>query len=207
MVENQSVYKVIRKRIVLLEYQPGQVLREKELAKEFKISRTPVREAFIRLEMDGLVKVFPNLGTIVSEVSFKQLKDVFEVRSYLVRFSGKLAAARITTEELTRARELVEQMEGVEDHRELMRLDMEMHDLINKAAKNEEIARILSGLRDQAVRIWAFDRSEVPFLENLAEEFTEILNAMERRDEEESGRLLERHTGRFIEHIRNQISP
>ena len=206
MNENTSVYKEIRNRIVLLQYQPGQVLREKELAEEFKVSRTPVREVFIRLEMDGLVRIIPNLGTMVSEVSFKQLKDVFEVRSYLVRLSGQMAAARISADELVEGRELVARMKAEKDPGELMRLDMEMHDLINQAARNEEMVKILARLRDQAVRIWTFDRSEVPFLENLGGEFEEILQALERRDGEEGGRLLERHAGRFIDHIRDQLT-
>jgi len=205
MSDIHLIYKEIRKRIVLLQYEPGQVLREKELAEEFKTSRTPIREAFIRLEQDGLVKIFPNLGTIVSEVSFKQLKDVFELRSYLVRLSGRLAAARIASEELDRGRELVEKMKVEQDVRERMRLDMEIHDLINQAARNQELVKTLAGLRDKAVRIWAFDRSEAPSLENIAEEFEEILDALERRDEDESGRLLEQHARRFVDHIRNLI--
>ncbi|MCF8105753.1 MAG: GntR family transcriptional regulator, partial [Desulfohalobiaceae bacterium] len=99
MFDADNIYRELKRRIVFLDYEPGQSLREKDLIEEFGVSRTPVREAFIRLESDGLVRIFPNLGTIVTEVSFQQLKDVFEIRSYLVRLAGQLAAARATEED------------------------------------------------------------------------------------------------------------
>jgi DNA-binding GntR family transcriptional regulator len=203
---DDPIYALIKKRIVLLDYQPGQVLREKDLIKEFKVSRTPVREALIRLEVEGLVRIFPNQGTIVTEVSFQQLKDIFEIRSYLVKFTGQLAAARITREELDRMRALVDQMKSEKDPKSLMNLDLELHDLINQATKNAALVKILAMLRDQAVRIWSFSQTDDGYYSRLSEEFEELLDALERHDEEESARILEKHTRRFIEHIRSQLT-
>jgi DNA-binding GntR family transcriptional regulator len=205
MTEN-PIYAEIKKRIVLLDYEPGQVLREKELIEEFGVSRTPVREAFIRLEAEGLVRIFPNQGTMVTEVSFQQLKDVFEIRAFLVRLTGQLAAARITGEELDRMRELIHRMKAEKDPKALMRIDSELHDLINQATKNEVLVKILGMLRDQAVRIWTFSRADDEYYGRLPEEFERLLKALERRDEEESARILEAHTKRFIEHIRSQLT-
>lgn len=205
MAEN-PIYTEIKRRIVLLDYEPGQVLREKELIEEFGVSRTPVREALIRLETEGLVRIFPNQGTIVSEVSFQQLKDVFEIRSFLVRLTGQLAAARITREELGRLRGLIDQMKEEKDPKALMRIDSEVHDLINQATKNEVLVKILGMLRDQAVRIWTFSRADDDYYGRLPEEFEGLLKALETRDEEACARILEKHTRRFIEHIRSQLT-
>jgi len=205
MSEN-AIYTEIKKRIVLLDYEPGQLLREKDLIEEFGVSRTPVREALIRLEAEGLVRIFPNQGTIVSEVSFQQLKDVFEIRSFLVRLTGQLAAARITGDELDHMRALIDRMKAEKDPKALMRLDSELHDLINQATRNEVLVKILGMLRDQAVRIWTFSRSGDDYYRAIPEEFEELRNALERRDEEESARILEKHTRRFIEHIRSQLT-
>ncbi|MFO7783237.1 MAG: GntR family transcriptional regulator [Desulfatiglandales bacterium] len=205
MNEN-PIYAELKKRIVLLDFEPGQVLREKDLIEEFGVSRTPVREAFIRLEVEGLVKIFPNLGTIVSEVSFQQLKDVFEIRSFLVRLTGTLAAARITDEELEQVRGHIARMKEEHDPKVLMRLDLELHDLINRATRNEVLVKILGMLRDQAVRIWTFSRADDEYYGGLAEEFEGLIEALEKRDGDGCAQILERHTKRFIEHIRSQLT-
>jgi len=207
MEEKNSIYNELKKRIVLLDYEPGQVLREKELIEEFGVSRTPVREALIRLEVEGLVRIFPNLGTIVSEVSFQQLKDIIEIRQYLVRLTGQLAAARCTKEDLDQMRSHVAQMKNQSGNiKEMMRLDSSLHDLINQATKNEMLVKILGMLRDQAVRIWTFSPSDDEYFEKVAAEFEALIDALERRDEDESARLLEKHTRRFIEHVREQLT-
>jgi len=205
MVDN-PIYKEIRRRIVFLDYEPGQALREKDLIEEFRVSRTPVREALILLESEGLVRIFPNQGTIVSDVSFQQLKDVFEIRSFLVSLTGRLAAARITPEELGRLRALLDRMKTEEDPKALMRLDSEIHDLVNQATKNEVLVKMLGMLRDQAVRIWTFSRADDDYYGRLPEEFEGLLEALENRDGDECARILEKHTKRFIEHIRSQLT-
>ncbi len=203
---NHGIYEALKKRIVLLEYEPGQVLREKDLIREFGVSRTPVREALIRLETENLVRIVPNQGTFVTEISFQQLRDVFEIRSFLIRLTGQLAAARITEAELKQARGLVQRMKKEKSAKTLMRLDSELHELINRSTKNEVLVRILSMLRDQAVRIWKFSPAEDEYWSGLHAEFDDLLAALDRRDEEACGLLLENHTKRFIEYIRSQFS-
>lgn len=206
MSNNSSLYDELKKRIVLLDYEPGQVLREKELIEEFGVSRTPVREALIRLETDGLVRILPNLGTIVSEVSFQQLKDVIEVRSHLILLSGQLAAARITKPELQELHGLIEQMKKEKDPKVLMELDTKAHDLINQASKNEMLVNMLGQLRDLVVRIWFYFPTNDEYYHGLSEEFEELEAALQAGNQEESARLLEKHTQRFIDHIRGQFS-
>jgi DNA-binding GntR family transcriptional regulator len=206
MNNNASLYDELKKRIVLLDYEPGQVLREKELIEEFGVSRTPVREALIRLETDGLVRILPNLGTIVSEVSFQQLKDVIEVRSHLILLSGQLAAARITKQELEELHGLIEQMKQEKDPKLLMDLDTRAHDLINQASKNEMLVNMLGQLRDLVVRIWFYFPTNDEYYHGLSEEFEELEAALQAGNQEESARLLEKHTQRFIDHIRGQFS-
>lgn len=201
-----AVYKELKKQIILLEHSPGAVLREKELMETFEVSRTPVREALMRLEMEGLVRIIPNVGTIVAEVSFQQLKDVFEVRSYLVRLSGHLAASRIQSEELAEIRQRIGSMKKTKDPKTLMRLDGELHTIINGATKNEVLIKILKTLHDQAVRIWTFSAVDADYWSNLIEEFEEIAAALEQHDGEKVAGLLEKHTKRFVENIRSQLA-
>jgi len=205
-MSDNGIFDALKKRIVLLEYEPGQVLREKDLIREFGVSRTPVREALIRLETEGLVRIVPNQGTFVTEISFQQLRDVFEIRSFLIRLTGQLAAARITADELKQVRALIERMKKEKSAKTLMRLDSELHDRINRSTKNELLVRMLGMLRDQAVRIWKFSPAEDEYWSGLHAEFEDLAAALEQRDEETCGRLLENHQKRFIEYIRSQFS-
>jgi DNA-binding GntR family transcriptional regulator len=205
-MSDKNVYRELKRQIILLEQKPGAVIREKEIMVAFNISRTPVREALMRLEMDGLVRIIPNVGTFIEEVSFQQLKDVFEIRSYLVRKAGKLAAERITAEELAEIHQRIEAMRSAKDIKTLMRLDGEIHKIINLSTKNEVLVKMLEGLHDQAVRIWAFSGAEGVYWEDLEKEFEEIAAALEQHDKEMAGQLLEKHTKGFVEHIRSQLT-
>jgi len=205
-MSESPIYQTLKKQIILMEYKPGSVLREKEIMDDFGVSRTPVREAFIRLEMDGLVRIIPNLGTFVADVSFQQLKDVFEIRSFLVRLTGQLAAARITEAELHEIRERIGQLKETRDPKAMMRIDGELHDIINRSTKNEALVKILGTLHDQAVRIWTYSHAENNYWTGLVAEFEEIEAALRQRDEDATANLLEKHTKRFVEHIRSQFA-
>jgi len=205
-MSQRPVYKKLKERIILLEYKPGSVLREKELMKAFGVSRTPVREALMRLEVEGLVRIIPNVGTIVADVSFQQLKDVFEVRSNLIRLSGQLAAARITDEEIAEIRRWINSMKETKDAKALMQLDGELHGIINRATKNETLIHILKTLHDQAVRIWTFSAAEANYWNDIVLEFEEIVEALEQHDEEAAALLLEKHARQFVENIRSQLT-
>ena len=206
IVSGNEIYQKLKNQIILLEYQPGATMREKELMAAYGVSRTPIREALMRLEMDGLVRIVPNMGTFVEDVSFQQLKDVFETRAYLVRLAGKLAAARITDEELAEIRVRVDRMKVENDKKSLIKLDGEIHKIINNSTKNKVLIKMLGTLHDQAVRIWTFSGAEGDYWDDLEKEFEEILAALEQHDEEMTAELLERHTKGFVEHVRSQLS-
>ncbi len=205
-MSGNEIYQKLKNQIILLEYQPGAIMREKELMAAYGVSRTPIREALMRLEMDGLVRIVPNMGTFVEDVSFQQLKDVFETRAYLVRLAGKLAAARITDEELAEIRVLIDRMKVENDKKSLIKLDGEIHKIINNSTKNKVLIKMLGMLHDQAVRIWTFSGAEGDYWDDLEKEFEEILAALEQHDEEMTAELLERHTKGFVEHVRSQLA-
>lgn len=203
---DRNVYQELKRQIILLEQKPGTVIREKDVMEAFKVSRTPVREALMRLEMDGLVRIFPNVGTFVEDVSFQQLKDVFEIRAHLVRLAGSLAAMRITREEVAEIRQRIEMMKPTQDTKILMQLDGEIHTIINGATRNELLVKILRGLHDQAVRIWTYAGAEGGYWQSLEREFEDIATALEKHDEHATARLLEEHSHRFVEHVRSQLT-
>ncbi|MEF8797969.1 MAG: GntR family transcriptional regulator [Candidatus Bipolaricaulota bacterium] len=203
-MERDEVLDIIKERIVYLDYEPGKQLREKELREEFSIGRTPLREIFIKLENEGLITTVPHSGTYVSTVSFHELRDLFEVRSYLISLAGKLAARRITEGEIKKLRELIEEMNSEEDPKELMKLDSRAHELVNNATKNGVLAENLRKLRQQSVRIWVFPRTK-KFMSKFKDEFLELTEALEDGNEKKSGNILASHMEDFIDEIKDQF--
>ncbi|MFB6291022.1 MAG: GntR family transcriptional regulator [Candidatus Bipolaricaulia bacterium] len=203
-MERDKVLEIIKERIVYLDYEPGKQLREKELREEFDIGRTPLREIFIKLETEGLITTVPHSGTYVSTVSFHELRDLFEVRSYLISLAGKLAARRINEGELEELEELVSKMKEEREPKELMKLDSRAHELVNKSTRNEVLVESLRKLRQQSVRIWVFPRTK-QFMGTFADEFAELIEALREEDEKRSGQILASHMEDFIDEIKNQF--
>jgi DNA-binding GntR family transcriptional regulator len=201
-----QIYQELKRQIIFTELEPGAVIREKEIMKAFKVSRTPVREALMRLGVDGLVRIIPNVGTFVEEVSFQQLRNVFELRSHLVRLAGEFAAMRITEDQLIEIRKRIEAMKSTDNTRALIELDGEIHQIINEASSNNVLVKMLKELHDQAIRFWAFSGAEGGYWNDLEKEFKEIAEALEQHDSKLSGQLLEKHTERFVDHIRSQLT-
>lgn len=109
----EQIYSEIKKRITNLEYKPGELLNEKDLAEEFGVSRTPVREALLKLSEKKLVVFVPRVGIYVSQIDLKAVKEAYIVRKSLEALAAELAALKATDEE---AQELVGIVKKIEKH-------------------------------------------------------------------------------------------
>jgi len=133
----------IEERIVTGEYRPGMRLDEQDLADEFGVSRTPIREALIHLASSGLVEIRPRRGAIVAEASPTRLCEMFEVMAELESMCGRLAARRITPEEqvkLLDAHRACEVARDAEDPDAYDRLNEVFHECIYRASHNVFLA-------------------------------------------------------------------
>jgi len=199
---NKEIYKELKKRIVFLDYKPKQVLSIKKLANEFGVSPIPIREVLILLEAEKLVHIIPNNGIYVTDVSFQELKDVFEVRLFLIGLSGRLAAERITPEELSKLKELLEKIKQEKDRRKLIQLDAEFHDLVNYSTKNQTLAETLKRLRNQIGRLWFFAKENDAYSQKIPEDFEELIKALENKDQDKSELIMRNHAINFINQIK-----
>ena len=93
-LDAEKIYKILKRKIILLEYIPGAVLNEADLAEEYNISRTPIRRVFQLRENDKLLNLIPRFGAQVIPIDFKAMKYVFEVTKELDPFATKLAVDR-----------------------------------------------------------------------------------------------------------------
>jgi DNA-binding GntR family transcriptional regulator len=199
---NKEIYKELKKRIVYLDYKPKQVLNIKELAKEFGVSPMPVREVLILLESEKLIHIIPNNGIYVNDISFQELKDVFEIRLFLVGLAGKLSAQRATSEELNKMKELLEKIKKEKNRNKLIQLDAEFHDLVNYSTKNQTLAETLKRLRNQIGRLWFFAKENDAYSHKIPEDFEELIKALENKEQNKSEQIMKDHAIHFINQIK-----
>ena len=109
----ERIYRTIRDRICLIEYEPGARLSEEDLAREFGVSRTPLRRVLSRLEGEGLLESRHGVGTFVIDVDLETLIPVYRLRMELAGLIGKLDPIPRTDEDLTRVRALLARCDGL----------------------------------------------------------------------------------------------
>ena len=149
------VFQTLRKAILTGELMPGERLMEIHLAQKLGVSRTPIREAIRKLELEGLVMNIPRRGAQVAEISERGLRDVLEVRRALDTFCAELACERISDEEkeaLKKACKDFEDAVETKDATVIAKADVAFHDIIVGATGNERLVALLNNLAEQMYR-------------------------------------------------------
>ncbi len=203
-MNKNTLYSILREKIVLADYKPGQILKEKELIEEFSIGRTPLRELLIRLDAEGLVEITPYRGVRVSSVEFQHLVDVMEVRRPLVRIAGRLAAERATKDEIEKMKRFLDRLTDELDEKELVKQDSKFHDLVNMSAHNQVLYEILQALRDRVLRLWILPKDK-SFVHTFRGDYPGLISAIEKKDKEAAANILATHSESFIEKIKAQL--
>ena len=188
------VFYTLRQAILKGELEPGERLMEMQLAEQLGVSRTPIREAIRKLE--GLVLMIPRRGAIVAKITEKDLKDVLEVRASLERLSTKLACERMeeeTIEELREAQEAFKAALRGDDITLQAQKDVEFHDVIYKSTNNLRLIQMLNNLREQMYRYRLEYLKDGTSHQKLVEEHEAIIEALSRRDTEETTNIMVGH--------------
>lgn len=200
----EIVFETLREAIINGVLEPGERLMEIQLAEEMGVSRTPVREAIRKLELEGFVVMIPRKGAYVSGISMKDIADVFELRAALEGLAAGLAAERITEEELDQLeRMLVKIGDCVQnnDLEQLIELDTEFHATLFKASRNERLVQITSNLREQVQRFRTTTLSTPGRLKFTLQEHKKIVEAVSERNVELAKALASEH----IENAENSM--
>ncbi|MBE6074002.1 MAG: GntR family transcriptional regulator [Selenomonas ruminantium] len=188
----ESLREAIRNGIL----KPGERIMEIQLAEELGVSRTPVREAIRKLELEGYVVMMPRRGTYVASMSIRDINEIFEIRTALESLSNGLAADHITDEELEHLQRLLVIIGGYikEGNMEkIVETDIEFHDTMYHAARNTRLVGIISNLRDQLTRFRTLSMSYPGRLEATLEEHRLIVEAIAQGDRKAASKAAERH--------------
>jgi DNA-binding GntR family transcriptional regulator len=175
---SERIYRTLRDRICLLDYLPGARLSEEELAREFEISRTPLRKVLARLEAEGLIGSVHGVGTIVTDVDIEALAQVYRLRMELAPLLGRLDPIPRTAQDLDRIRAMIDQCDTLiesGDARSFLRLNMAFVQEINAMTANQPLREISERLYIQVARVVLKMMPEL----GLAEEFRAFRGEME----------------------------
>ncbi|WP_110667841.1 GntR family transcriptional regulator [Salinicola halophilus] len=178
------------------ELAPGERLNEVALAARLEVSRTPLREALRVLASQRLVTLSPHHGAFVTRMTRAEIDDAFELMSALERFSAELACERVTESEIAAIRAEHAEMMAYWARRDLpryYRANQRIHDLINRAARNDELRETYLALNRRLHPLRLSSNRSAAKWQKAVEEHEAMLAALERRDAAELGELMRRH--------------
>ena len=190
------VFKTLRQGILTGELKPGERLMEIHLANKLGVSRTPIREAIRKLELEGLVTMIPRRGAEVAQITEKSMKDVLEVRKVLDNLSVELACERITGEEKEKLKNACVDFEDAVktgDFSMIAKTDVAFHDIIVAATRNMRLSQMVNNLAEQMYRYrfeYIKDSSQHT---RLIEEHREICQGIIEGDGEKALAAIEIH--------------
>lgn len=203
----EQAYRSLRKRIVRLEYQPGDVLREEDLREALDLGRTPIREALLRLHREHFVTIVPRRGVYVNGIAVDELPLLFETRSVLEPYAARLAAERGTAEHWDEMSDVLKQAASQTlDDVGRLELDRRCHELIWTASGNRFLWDTLDTLYAQSDRLWHLYLSDVAEMAEALDEHGEILTALKAKDADVVEQLVEAHVRGFDSQIRDVVT-
>lgn len=190
------VFNTLRQAILRGELKPGERLMEIHLADKLGVSRTPIREAIRKLELEGLVTMIPRRGAEVAQITEKSLRDVLEVRRDLDAFSCVLACERITKEELEQLRVACEEFAQAArsgDASLIAKADVKVHDIIVCATGNDRLKEVINNLSEQMYRYRFEYIKDTSNYEKLVEEHRLIYESIVRKDQKAAAEIAKVH--------------
>ncbi|MQA25829.1 MAG: FCD domain-containing protein [Micromonosporaceae bacterium] len=197
-----QVYELIREAIVSLELLPGQALSEVELANHYGVSRTPVREALIRLGDAGLVEVVPQVGTFVARISVRDVTEAQFIREALERASLPGVVDRVTEVDAARLRDLLDvQRRAVAsgDQQLFFVADEDLHRALLEIAGHTKVWPVVQSIKGHLDRVRRLSLPEPQVLEQLIIQHTAIVDHVLRKDHRAADEVLTRHLRLVIE--------
>lgn len=206
-----TIFQELRDRIVYGHYPPGTSLPEKELCEEFNVSRTPLREALLKLQDMKLVSVIPRFGTAVTPVDINEIRCSFEVKIELEGLAGKLAAERIKPDKLAELDAVINEAAsllrdgGSQRHHRLIEIEGRFHEIIRQATHNPVLQEVLDNLHYRCARLWSSALSEVVPDEEIIDQMRKVYVALKEGNSKAARIHMEEHVEYFIERIKKVL--
>lgn len=154
-----NIYKVLRARISNLEYEPGMVLRENDIAEEFGVSRTIVRRALHELNFEGLIESKKRLGTVVTGFDIKTTKEIYDIRLHLIDLVASESNVPFSGDDVAMMKALIPRITAikeVKDEEEYWAINNDLFNILMRVVQNGSLCSLMRMLFFQTARNWAF---------------------------------------------------
>lgn len=194
----QQVAARIRDLIIQDQLTPGEWIREQALADKLRVSRTPLREALKMLELEGLIRLLPNRGAVVTELTVEEVKEKLEVLAVLEALAGKLACQKATDAELAEIRALHYEMLAWfsrQNRLEYFKLNQRIHLAMVAASGNRTLIETHARINAQLYRVRFQSNLQNALWSTAVDEHEEIMSALEKRDSTALAMHLQNHLG------------
>lgn len=202
------VFNTLRQEILTGKLKPGERLMEIHLANKLGVSRTPIREAIRKLELEGLVIMIPRRGAEVAQITLKSLKDVMEVRRALDVLAIELACERMGREELDSLHQACENFKAAvrtKDTRIMAEADVAFHDKIVLSTGNTRLIQLVSNLSEQMYRYRFEYLKDASSHEMLQQEHMEMYQGISQKDKAMAADVVRKHINNQEEAIIKQL--
>jgi DNA-binding GntR family transcriptional regulator len=199
-----KIYADLRAELVSLQRQPGEVISEAEIALCYGVSRTPVREAILKLADDGLVEIFPQSGIYVSRIPIAALPEAILVRKALEETTARLAAERATPSQILALHSIVERQREADvakDSEAFHQADERFHATIAEVAGHPGIWTLIQQVKLQVDRYRRLTLPQAGRISDAILEHKAILAAIEARDPARARLAMESHLERLLRDI------
>lgn len=206
------VYDTLRDEILDLVLQPGTPIDEAGLADRLAMSRTPIREALVRLAADGLVTLLPNRSTVVSQIDFPNLHHFFDALTLMYRMTTRLAAQFHDADDLTAIRQAQDAFARAVvagNTAGMILLNRDFHVAIAEAGRNPYYLQLFSRLLDEGrriLRLYYYPTFEPRLPHPYIQEHEDMIDAIAARDVEKCDQLAKDHADKIVKQIQNMMS-
>ena len=203
----EKIYKVIRKAILDRELKPGNRVTELELAKKYGISRTPIREAFRRLESEGFLTILPRKGAVVTEIKEQTVIEFYQIKGALEVLAGLLASETMTEEDIKELEKLNDELKKVADSEvevdteEFNKIHNKFHETFIQKSNNKLLIDLLQLLVKRYMR-FRLMVEHTNFIEEVIKQHEEIIDAFYKKDKDLIEKSILKNSNLGIEFIK-----
>ncbi|KQO75009.1 GntR family transcriptional regulator [Rhizobium sp. Leaf262] len=206
-----TVYETLRNEIIELKLAPGSPIDEVQLSERFELSRTPIREALVKLSAEGLITTLTNRATIVSQIDFLGLPEFFDALTLMYRVTTRLAAARHQPDDVTRILAMQKSFETAVRERDVLAMiatNRDFHAAIAVAGRNRHYTELFTRLLDEGRRILRLYYSSFNDVlpRQYVTEHEDMIQAIIERDTDKADRIALEHADQIVQQIRSYIA-
>ncbi len=206
--KTDDIYEILKRRVVTLEYVPGLVLNEEDVANEFNISRTPVRKIMQQLHSDKLLHIIPRYGAQVTPIDFKYMKSVFEVTRQMDPFAVRLAIDRINSKQIEELEQIVDRLNSYDiekDYQKAINDDENFHSIVLASSGNACLKEILKGLHLHTERLWHYSENYIDQMDIFTTTLGKVLDSIKAKNTDKAEIYAREHIDAFVEKIRKEM--